>query len=254
MGSLTLYINGLALCHLVDNDKSWKVFFPKADRHPFQIVVKKRFKVGSNNVTELKKFFIPIGKEFEIKTDGEILNESSPTDMINLTDLIGNNDLTLADVVSDDSKFSAKGTLYGFKLNPVYLKLHFPNYSSQEISNMWNYYRAFEVISPDNRNPVADLKVKNSLKSDVISTNADQQTILTLAGETLEILEHSDDSRFDIYLYNNCDESPDGCVAQSDFHYYYNILNSSSVKNVELNVIESPSLGDRVGCDSVILP
>jgi hypothetical protein len=47
MGNISLEIRGLALCHFIENDGIWKVFFPRVDDHQFEIKVTR--KVGSTD-------------------------------------------------------------------------------------------------------------------------------------------------------------------------------------------------------------
>lgn len=263
MSSLTLYINGLALCHFNSRNKSWNVSFPKVEKHHLQIVVKKNYVLDGNNMIQLSKHFIPEGQAFVIKANGQTFNTGGNfPDIINLSRLIGKKPLLPEDI--DNTKIAGKAILQGFKLNPFYLSLTFPKYLVRPASNEYNYYDPWETRGPSPQIPsthkikLTPLQVKNSLKSDEINILQGEEATIKIGNNVHETITHSENVRYEIFLYNNCDENPGGCEDKSDFPEYYKILKPAKpmdLKDVELLKGEvSPSSGDRTGCDIATLP
>lgn len=256
MGSLRLFINGLAVCHLDTNDKSWKVFFPNIDHHDFKVIIRKISNSGSDDERiQISQYFVPKSSNIAVTTKGSGFNTTGEfAETVNFSSLIGtgSQNLNLDDLETDDNLYAARAVLSGFKLNPVYLKVSFqPTFGIMRMNKL-NKYQIFEE---GNTTPTGTLKVKNSLESDEIKTRAGEVTTIDLGDGIVENLQHADNINYEIMLYNNCNEYPHICGAdeRSDFFHYYNIFKRTRTKKVELIAIPSTFLGDRVGCDTGVL-
>jgi hypothetical protein len=262
MGKLNVSIYGLAMCHFDEEKKVWNAFFPKVEDHFFRMTVRTITNSGTEYAKESVSEYKFLSTEtITVKAKSEP-GESSfgeLNEMIDLSKLIAKED-GIVIRKTDESLYSAFLMLQGFQLNQM--SIIFNNDGEFRETEEHNKYTVWETSLSTRKNPTperisaGEIAVRSALKSSDVETETGQQTIV--ASNSFElIINHADDIDYEISFDNHCYKSPEECAAMtaSDFKFYYNILEESSVKFVELEIppgSPQPGQGFRSHCDTVI--
>jgi hypothetical protein len=262
MGTLTLYIRGLAVCHFEDT-KVWKVYFPNVKEHYFEIIVKATIGVGSDRTIRITKYKPLPSSKISILAKGSegSSEEGNLEDLINISTLISKDNNPVKNPISlktDSSNYSALLSLYGFKLNQSSFDLELPDYNFPVVENrshdynVWHLLEATENCPFTHKKQLENISVKDSIKSDEISMSNNEKTLISIENVFDDFLIHSENVTYEILLNNSCDKSPTECESLTDFKFYYDIFEKTNIENIELLRIEQPTGGYRTGCDVVI--
>jgi hypothetical protein len=257
MGKLHIYIKGLAICHFVSRDKGWNVFFPKVSSHEFQIEIVKSVNSGDPIVS---KFTLPKGSEINLQAlgkDGDSTDQGDLKQIINLSNLLiqpqvpPTNDIPL---YKPHENYSAILTLHGVTLDQYYVDYAGDAENDFNEYEVWEKFPSVDTKPPYKSQILPNIKMKNAVKSSTtFSTASNTKTVINVKGEynfNVE-LEHTDDTSYEISLNNHCEKSEEVCESETDFKFYYNIVDESNTKTIELIRVIPPGKGRRTGCDVV---
>lgn len=216
--NLKVIITGLALSHFDAESKLWRVFFPKAPKHDFRMIIRKRMKTGE--VIEETTFNLFTATRIEIiskqETNAGIFEPESISDIIDLSAL-HEEELPLTDEKSKYAGFLVlnQGTLVTKKTEqPV----------NQEI---WRV----EPIPEPKQKTLVDVRELGIAFDSGFSFEAGAETEIRVSSELgFSIsLTHQDDIVYQVIFDNDCRSKEMSC-GQSDFGFYYNIIDEDKLK------------------------
>lgn len=212
--SLRLFIVGLALSYFDQTSGQWRVFFPKAPDHDFDLIVTET-KNGAINRTPYK---IQPGSKIEVVTDGKIgdgtYNSGALNGVLNLSEL-HNERLTL---VNDRNQYA--GIL---SLNETSLEI--PKDAEPKNLEVWKV------------EPFPNPEIKRLLKRNYLpvmlagefSFEPGAKTEIRIdTRETIQ-LNHKEDTSYLVVFDNDCHPKDEVCDP-FDFRFFYNIIDEGALK------------------------
>jgi hypothetical protein len=245
--NLFVTIEGLALFRM--EDKQWKIYFPKAPDHPFQLIIKNNKSKQTTTYllpTESIINFIPDDTKNEEGSKGDKLEELEDKSLAKFhMDYFSENNIPL----KNEAEFAGKLWLNGTKLR---------NLPFEEKSiDVWKVEK--ETI--DEKLVVKRTKEKtvllgNKLISEYEVTNGKTKIEIRNNSVSFDItLDYSNQNNYSLLFKHNCEDIKveggrrivaKGCMEVSDFHHYYNILETKN--RIELNVEDKPEKRPNLIC------
>jgi hypothetical protein len=257
MGKLNIYIKGLAICHFVSESEGWNVYFPKVSSHEFQIEIVKTVNASDPIISKFtlpkasKIYFQPIGK------DGGSTNQGDLKQLINLTNMLTQPQVPPVSAIplhKPNDLYSAILNLHGATLDQYYVDYAGDAMNDYNEYEVWEKFQSVGTKPPYKSQILPNIQRKNAVKSaTTFSTVDNTKTVINVKGEysfNIE-LEHTDDTSYEISLNNHCEKSEEVCESETDFKFYYNIVDKSRTKSIELIRVITPGKGRRTGCDVV---
>jgi hypothetical protein len=256
MSNIVVKIQGLALC-VPEEGNDWKVYFPKAEKHDFKIIVEKSVNSAKPEKTEYFMQTATVIDLFPNNTTSSIQKNSveNSLDICRLHD----QDIFLKKLINDDFTSNYAGIL---SLRNCVLKTE-DNQDKKIKIDIWEV-RKPSVSPPTKENPptktwVAQTEVATEFNTEFIPAENSLVDIkihntfeLSLDANLKIVPENNTD--YIVTFYNDCGEEKH-CGDGSDFKYYYNIINESEFKEkrrfemtfVDENIGKRRTLGSPCG-------
>jgi hypothetical protein len=239
MANLDIKIKGLALCYFDETTGNWRVFFPKVDDHDFKIIVE--------SIRGSKRYF----REYPIQTATQMnlipdntTNSAVQNNLADAVDIVALHGENLV-LTSDESKYAGMLTLQN-----CFLKSEFDPMEPLEI-DIWDTRQPTEIPDPNNPPTKAWIrreKITTEFSSRFVTTTDSSIKITMRSGFEIDLsaeinIKQEDHVKYTITFSNDCEGVH--CESESDFKYFYEIIDETAFtvkRRFEMILVEK---GDR---------
>ena len=211
--NLGISVQGLALSHFDTETNQWRIFFPKAPSHDFMMIIRKSV---DGTVTEEDQYQLTATRKIEITTNGKTGNGTFDAQAISsIPDLSALHGEQIH--LIDDRNLYA-----GFLvLNETMLAAE-----AEEMPQDFEIWKIVTTPTMIHRRYV-DIKTLGITSSSGFSFEPQSKTEIRIEGEpTIELI-HDNNINYEVIFDNDCHESrPENCP-DSDFKFYYDIIDET---------------------------
>ncbi len=249
--NLFVTIEGLALFRM-GNDKQWKIYFPQAEDHPFTLTITNE-KSKQKTTYRLPKTssdinFIPDNTKNDFGSKGDKLADLEKVSLAQFHRESFTED-NIPILLNDSTKFAGILSLNGTTLQNL-------PYEQKKI-DVW---KVKEDIVDKKLTIIKTKETTVDLGNKLIASYevANGKTIIAIKNSTISFnieLDYSDGNSYSLSFSNNCEDIKvdggkrivaNGCMEVSDFHHYYNILDTKN--RIELSVEKKPEKRPNLIC------
>jgi hypothetical protein len=250
--NLFVTIEGLALFR-IGGDNQWKIYFPEAADHPFQLIIK------NEKSKQTTTYVLPSKTRINFSPDDTKTEQGSREDSLRALELkslaqfhrdyFNNEDNIPIKGVDTLENFAGILSLNGTKLGNLPFK--------EKPIDVWKVEK--ETINGklvEKRTKEKTVSLGNKLVSKYEISDGKTAINITNNSVSFDItLDYGNQNTYSLLFKHNCEDIEveggrrivaTGCMEVSDFHHYYKILNTKN--RIELNVEDKPEKRPNLIC------
>jgi len=219
--NLDIMIEGLALSHFDVESSKWKIFFPKAPRHKFRMIIKKVAK-STNKILTTNIFELSTASRIEIITNKVFGEGQFNAELIGKTlDISTLHDEPIP-LTSEESKYAG------------FLTLNQATLVTETEDNLPDF-QIWKVITSEKEihKKLVDKRSIGTAFDCGFNFESGSKTEIRVNSdfEFSILLTHQDEFTHEITFDNDCHKEECGmCCDESDFKFYYNIIDIEQLK------------------------